>query len=176
LATEDRPSQTAPQADLKAADRSVAELVTRISDNASTLVREEIELAKAEIEIKVRRLGVGAVVAVVAGFFVLLAVIYAFEGLAWGLNDFFDSLWLGFLIVTVLLLVLAAIGGFVASRAFKAGPPTPDQAIEEARLIREAFEHVEAGDAANGEAEASATATPASEVKAPSEPAANNRQ
>ena len=50
-------------------------------------MREEIELAKTEIEIKARRLGVGAAIGAVAGFFILLALIYAFEALAWGLND-----------------------------------------------------------------------------------------
>lgn len=127
------------------ADKSVSDLVSRISDQASTLVREEIELAKAEMSIKARRLGVGAAVGAVAGFFVLLALIYAFEALAWFLNDeIFDSLWLGFVVVTGLLLVLAAIGGFVAYRSLKAGaPPTPDMAIAEAKLTRQALERPE---------------------------------
>ena len=81
-----------------------------------------------------------------SGFFVLLGLIFAFHALALGLADLFDNTytWLGYLIVTVLLLVLAGIAGFLATRAFKAGaPPTPDQAIEEAKLIREALEHPE---------------------------------
>ena len=124
------------------ADKSVGDIVTQISEQASTLVREEIELAKAEIAIKARSLGVGAGIGVAAGFFVFLALIYAFQSLAFGLSDIVDSLWLGFLIVTVLLLVLAAIAGLIARRMLRAGaPPTPDLAIQEAKLTKEALEH-----------------------------------
>lgn len=150
-----------------AAEPSVAELVTRISDQASTLVREEIALAKAEVEVKVKRLGAGAVVGAVAGSFVLFALVFALQALAWGLNDVFDSLWLGFVIVMGLLLVLAALGALFASRAVNAGaPPTPDLAIEEARLIREAIEHPEA---------AAAGATAAPEVKLEPQPAGKKK-
>ena len=55
---------------------------------------------------------------------------------------FDNTVWQGFAVVTALLLLLAAIGGFIAYRLLKAGaPPTPDMAIEEARLTREALEH-----------------------------------
>jgi len=139
-------------------DRSLGEVVNRISENASTLVREEIELAKAEIELKVSRLARGAVVGAVAGFFVLLGLIFAFQALAWGLNDIFNEPygWLGFLITTVLLFLLAAAAGFFAYRSFQSGaPPTPDRAIQEAKLTKEAIEHPELETAA----------VPAEEVK-----------
>ena len=74
-----------------------------------------------------------------AGFFVFLGLIFAFHSLAWGLNDVLDSFWVGFLITTALLFVLAALAGFIAYRSFKAGrPPTPDMAIEEAKRTKEA--------------------------------------
>lgn len=127
-------------------EKPIGDIVTRISENASLLIREEIELAKAEIEQKVSRLTRGAVVGAVAGFFVLIGLIFLVETIAWALVDVFnwDGIWPGFLVVTVGLFLLAALGGFIAYRSFQAGaPPTPDQAIEEARLIREAIEHPE---------------------------------
>jgi uncharacterized membrane protein YqjE len=127
-------------------DQSIADLVTRVSENASILVREEIELAKTEIELKAKKLAMGAAVGAAAGFFVLLALIFLFHGLAWGLSDVLGNPygWVGYLIVTALLLVLAGLAGFLAMRAFKAGsPPTPDLAIAEAKLIRETLEHPE---------------------------------
>jgi Putative Actinobacterial Holin-X, holin superfamily III len=125
-------------------DKSLGDLVSQISENASTLVREEIELARAEIEQKVRRLAVGTGVGAAAGFFLFFTLVFLLEALAWGLNDIFDSVWIGFLVTAGILLVLAGIAGFVASRLFKAGaPPTPDLAIEEAKLIRESLEHLE---------------------------------
>jgi uncharacterized membrane protein YqjE len=127
-------------------DKSLGDLVTQVSENASTLIREEIELAKAEIELKAKRLGQGAAVGAAAGFFVFLALIFAFQALAYGIADLLNNayLWAGFLITTVILLIFAGIAGLVAMRAFKAGaPPTPDMAIEEAKRIRETLEHPE---------------------------------
>jgi uncharacterized membrane protein YqjE len=127
-------------------EKPIGDIVNRISENASLLVREEIELAKAEIEEKMSRLARGAAVGGVAGFFVLIGLIFLVETIAWGLVDVFnwDGIWPGFLVVTIGLFLLAALGGFIAFRSFKSGaPPVPNQAIEEARLIREAIEHPE---------------------------------
>ena len=125
-------------------DAPLGEIVNRISLNASALVREEIELAKAEMEIKFQRLVRGAIIGATAGFFVFLGLIFVFHTLAWGLNDVFGSLWLGFLITTGVLMLLAAIAGFIAYRLFQAGaPPTPDLAIEEAKRTKEVLEHPE---------------------------------
>jgi len=131
-------------------DAPIGEIVNRISLNASALVREEIELAKTEIEVKVKKLVRGAAVAAAGGFFLFLGLIFAFHTLAWSLNDFFDQVWLGFLITTGLLMLLAGLAGFIAYRSFQAGtPPTPDMAIEEAQKIREALEHSEVQQAAD---------------------------
>jgi uncharacterized membrane protein YqjE len=127
-------------------DKSLGDLVSRVSENASTLIREEIELAKAEIELKTKRLAQGAAVGAAAGFFVFLALIFFFDALAWGIADLLNNAyaWQGFLITTAILLLLAGLAGFIAFRAFKAGaPPTPQQAIEEAKLIRQTLEHPE---------------------------------
>jgi uncharacterized membrane protein YqjE len=133
-------------------DAPLGDIVNRISLNASALVREEIELAKAEMEMKVKKLVRGAAVAAAAGFFLFLGLIFAFHTLAWSLNDFFDQVWLGFLITTGLLMVLAGLAGFIAYRSFQAGaPPTPDMAIEEAKKTREVLEHSEVQQAADAD-------------------------
>ncbi len=138
MAADDLPGRSAAE------ERSFGELVTRVSENASLLVREEIELAKAEVEQKVRSIAAGAVAGAVAAVFLLFALIYLLQSAAWGLAGIVDSIWLGFLIVGAVLVLLAVAGGLFALRSFKKGtPPTPDQAIEEARLIKEAIEHPE---------------------------------
>jgi uncharacterized membrane protein YqjE len=125
-------------------DEALGDIVNRISVNASALVREEIELAQAEIELKMKRLVRGAVVGVTAGFFAFLGLIFAFHTMAWSLNDFFDQVWAGYLITTGLLFVLSALAGFIAYRSIQAGaPPTPDMAIEEAKRTKAALEHPE---------------------------------
>lgn len=126
--------------------RSVAELVIDVTENASTLVREEIELAKAEISEKVGKILRGSVVGIAAGTFAFLALILVMEGIAWLLNEelFDGKAWPGFFVEAAIFLLIAAAAGYVAYRSVSAGaPPTPDQAIEEAKLTKEMLEKEE---------------------------------
>jgi uncharacterized membrane protein YqjE len=123
--------------------RSVGELVFDVSERVSTLVREEIELAKAEVSEKVGKLVRGSVVGIVAGVFAFLGLILLMHAFAWLLNDLFfdDTVWLGFLVEAVLFFLTAAGAGYFAYRSVQAGaPPTPDLAIEEGRRIRQTLE------------------------------------
>jgi uncharacterized membrane protein YqjE len=124
-------------------DRSVGELVTDVSERVSTLVREEVELAKAEISEKATKLVRGSVVGIVAGAFAFLGLILLMHAFAWLLNDLFfeDDVWAGFLIEGVLFFLIAGGAGYFAYRSMQAGaPPTPDLAIEEGKRIRQTLE------------------------------------
>ena len=125
------------------ADKNLGEIVSEVSEKASLLVREEIELAKAEVTAKAKTLARGAGVAVAAGVFLIFAVVTFLHALAWFINDLLDSssVWPGFAITTGILILLAVIAGLLAKRWLSSGPPTPDMAIEEAKLTRESFEH-----------------------------------
>jgi uncharacterized membrane protein YqjE len=122
--------------------RSVAELVFDVSEQTSALIREEIELAKAEVSQKVGKLLRGSAVGAAAGVFAFLALILAMEGVAWLLNEqVFDNFWAGFFVEAAVFLLIAAGAGYFAYRSVKAGaPPVPEQAIEEAKLTREMLE------------------------------------
>jgi hypothetical protein len=126
------------------ASKSLGEIVSEVSEKASLLVREEIELAKAEVTDKLSKLTRGAAVAVAAGVFLVFGVTMFFHGLAWFLDDVFnweDNIWAGFAVVTGLLFLLAILAGLLAFRLFKKGaPPTPDLAIEEAKRTRAELE------------------------------------
>jgi uncharacterized membrane protein YqjE len=120
----------------------LAQAIQQVSEKATLLVHEEIELAKAEMTEKVTKLLKGAVVGLVGGIFAVAALIYLLHSLAWGLwaliSDDANYLWVGYLLVGGLLLILGGIAGFLASRFIKGGtPPTPKMAIEEAQLIKE---------------------------------------
>jgi uncharacterized membrane protein YqjE len=124
-------------------DRSVSELVFDVAEKSSSLVREEIELAKTEISEKVGKLLRGSVVGVAAGIFAFLALILIMEGVAWLLaEEVFDgNAWPGFFVEAALFLLIAAAAGFIAYRAVQAGaPPVPEQAIEEAKLTKATLE------------------------------------
>jgi hypothetical protein len=121
---------------------SLVQAIQEVTEKAQILVREEIELAKVEVTQKVTKLGKGAVIAAAAGIFVLAALVMILFGLAWlayWAIPFPDGQYFwGYFTVAAVLLLLAALAGYVAFRALKAGsPPAPNMAIEEAKLIKE---------------------------------------
>lgn len=131
-------SSALPADDRQAA--TLAETVTQVSERATLLIREEIELAKAEMSAKARKLATGAVVGIVAGVFFVTALFFLLNSAAWGAYLIFGgtAYWAGFLIVAGVLFVLGALAGGLAYRAFRKGtPPTPAMAIDEAKKIRE---------------------------------------
>jgi len=111
-------------------EASVAELVKQLSEQTSRLARQEIELAKAELQVKGKRAGIGAGMfggAGVFGFYMLGALTAAaILGLATAVTA-----WLAALIVAV---VLGALAGVLAlqgkTKVQQATPPVPEQAAE----------------------------------------------
>jgi hypothetical protein len=74
--------------------------------------------------------------------FLIFAFVLFLETLSWFWVDLFDfgSIWPGFLITTVLLVILGAIAGLLAKKWLSSGAPTPDMAIEEAKITRASLE------------------------------------
>jgi hypothetical protein len=115
--------------------------MTQVSERMSLLVREEIELAKAEMMVKVSSIARGAAAVAAGAVFGVFALVVALMTLAWGLDaiigDVAGDIWIGFAITTGALGVLA-IGAFLfAWRKLRVGAPTPKMAIDEAKKIRE---------------------------------------
>jgi uncharacterized membrane protein YqjE len=111
-------------------EHGTAELLKELSDHTTTLVRQEIELAKAELGEKGKKAGVGAGMFGGAGLF----GVFALAALTTGIIVALDSampLWLAALIVAV---VYGAIGAVLAlqgrNKVQQAGPPVPEQATE----------------------------------------------
>ena len=109
---------------------STAELVKDLSREISQLVRQEIELAKAEMTEKSKKVGVGA--GMLSGAAALgLAVVGGSMATFILLLDIAMPGWLAAMIVT---LAYAAVAGVLALRGKQriadAGPPAPEQTIE----------------------------------------------
>ena len=121
--------------------QNIAQAIQEVSERASLLVREEIELAKVEVTEKITKLIKGAVVGIVAGIFAVFGLVFLLHGLAWlawfELFPDWQFFW-GFFVVAAVLFLLGALAGYIASRALKSGaPPVPVMAIDEAKRIRE---------------------------------------
>jgi uncharacterized small protein (DUF1192 family) len=114
---------------------TLATAVAEVSEKLGVLVREEIELAKAEMSAKVSSYARGAAAIAIGAVLGVFALIYVFLTIAWGVNQATSSLWIGFAIVMVLLVALTLGAFFFAWRKLRVGAPTPKLAIDEAKKI-----------------------------------------
>ncbi|HEY2441042.1 MAG TPA: phage holin family protein [Solirubrobacteraceae bacterium] len=118
-------------------DESLAAAVTEVSEKLAVLVREEIELAKAEVGIKASSIARGAAAVAVGAVFGVFALVFVLLTIAWAINEATGHLWIGFAAVMVTLVLLAVVAFLFAWRKLRVGSPTPTMAIEEAKKIRE---------------------------------------
>jgi uncharacterized membrane protein YqjE len=118
-------------------DESLGQVVTDVTERVSVLVREEIELAKAEVTTKVQTIARGAIAVGVGAVLAVFALIYGLLAVAWAINDATGLLWPGFVIVFAVLIAIAIVAFLFAWRKLRVGAPTPQMAIDEAKLIRE---------------------------------------
>ncbi len=122
-------------------NRSVGEMIFDVSERVTILVREEIELAKAELTEKLTTLGRGAGIGIAAGVFLLAALLLLLFAIAYLINDLLGiegSIWVGFAIEALFWIIVAAIAGLIAKKLLgEVETPTPDMAIEELKETKE---------------------------------------
>ncbi len=111
-------------------DRSTGELLKELSQQTSTLVRQELELAKAEMSEKGKQAGMGAGMFGGAGLFGLLALIALTACFVMALDRAMVD-WLAALVVAA---AYAAIAGVLAlqgrNKVREAAPAVPEQTVE----------------------------------------------
>jgi hypothetical protein len=111
-------------------ENSVGELLRQLSQETTTLVKQELELAKAEMSEKGKQAGVGVGMFGGAGVSGLLALIFLSLAIVAAI-DTATHAWLAALIVGVLwtgAAVVLALQG--REKVQQAAPPAPEQAIE----------------------------------------------
>lgn len=111
---------------------SVGELVGQVANDLSTLVRQEMALAKAEVKDEAKKAGKGAGMlgaAGLAGYFLLLFLSLT---LMWGIGEMFDPdhPWIGALVVAVLWGIAAAVLASVGKKKLQQVNPKPEQTVE----------------------------------------------
>jgi uncharacterized membrane protein YqjE len=121
--------------------KGLGALAKRVAEHASALVRLELELAALELKRKMTALAVGIGLGIGAAVVAVFALGFLFATVAAALATFLST-WLALLIVTLGLIVLAAVLGLVAVAKIKKGtPPVPEQAIHEAKLTTSALKN-----------------------------------
>lgn len=98
--------------------RTIGELVAGISERFSRLIRDEIELAKVQATAKVKKIGVGAVMLIVAGVIALYALGILLLAAVWGIANALP-LWLSALIVGLVLLLITGILAMIGLKSLK---------------------------------------------------------
>jgi uncharacterized membrane protein YqjE len=112
-----------------ARERPIGELVKDLSQQTSTLVRKEIELARAEMQQQGKQAGKGAGLMTGAGVAGLLALGSLTAGLI-ALLDKAMATWVAALIVMALWAVVAAVLAKAGQRSFKRATPPAPQTVE----------------------------------------------
>jgi uncharacterized membrane protein YqjE len=111
-------------------DQSIPDLLRRLSQETATLVRQEIELAKAEVTEKGKEAGFGAGLLGGGG----LMGVFAFAALTTAIILALDLAMAGWLAALIVAVVYGAIAGVLAlqgrNRIKDAGPPVPEQTVE----------------------------------------------
>jgi uncharacterized membrane protein YqjE len=110
-------------------ERGIGELVKNLATQTSTLVRQEIKLAQAEVTEKGKVAGKGAGMLAGAGVGALLGL-GALTALLIIVLDSFLPLWLAALIVTLVWFAVAAVLALSGKKALQAATPPVPQTVE----------------------------------------------
>ncbi|HEX3932408.1 MAG TPA: phage holin family protein [Nocardioides sp.] len=119
-------------------DPTIGRLVSDASRDVSSLIRNEIRLAKSEIQLSVKAGGIGIALFAAAGFFALMSLIMLSVAIAYFINwnGHGLSLHWAFLIVFGFYLLLAALLAFIGIRSVKK-VRAPEKAIAQANETKQ---------------------------------------
>ncbi len=119
--------------------QSIGELVSSLSEKFSSLIRDEIRLAKAEMAEKAKNAGIGIGMFVGAAVLAFWATGVLIATVILGIAEALPA-WLASLIVFVLLIALAAVLALLGKKSLEKGtPPVPERAQANIKLDVEAL-------------------------------------
>ena len=128
-----------PQTHAAGANVGVGDAAKQVADHAKQLVSLEVELASLELKRKIANLGAGAAMMLVGGVVALYGLGFLLATAAAALDAVMPR-WLALLIVALVLLLVAGVLAMLGVRRLQRGtPPTPEQAIHEAKLTTSAL-------------------------------------
>ena len=112
----------------KAANTSLGDLLGEVTRDLSTLMRQEIELAKAELTQSAKRAGKGAGLLGGAGYSAMMAVLFISIAVWWGLGYLVGNAWSGLIVAVVwgLVALVLYLRGRTAIKSIQGAPQTVD--------------------------------------------------
>jgi hypothetical protein len=108
---------------------SVGEMIGHVAQDLSLLMRQELELAKAEVKQEVSKAGKAAGMLGGAGFAGYMVLLFASIAAWWGLANLMDQGWAA-LVVTGIWAVIGAVLFVVGRDRMKQVNPKPEQTVE----------------------------------------------
>ncbi len=120
------------------ANASVGQLVSEVTQDLSTLMRQELALAKAEVKEEAVKAAKGAGMFGAAGFAGYMVLLFASIAAWWGLAAVMASGWAA-LIVTAIWAVIGAVLFVMGRRQMRAVNPTPERTMETVKEIPDAL-------------------------------------
>lgn len=120
---------------------STGELISRLTEELKTLVRDEMRLAQIEVSSKAKRAGVGAGIIGAGGLLALYGLGVLIAAIVLALALVMDA-WLAALIVAVVIFVIAGIAALMGkNRVQEAGAPVPQATVESVKADVDAVRH-----------------------------------
>ena len=108
---------------------SVGQLIGEVTKDLSTLMRQELELAKAELKVEAKKAGQGAGMFGAAGFAGYMVLMFLSYALWWALENIMDA-GLAALIVAILWGIVAAVAFVMGKKKFQQVNPKPERTVE----------------------------------------------
>jgi hypothetical protein len=108
---------------------SVGELIGEVSRDLSTLMRQELELAKVEVKAEVAKAGKGAGMLGGAGFAGYMVLLFLSFALWWGLANVMDNGWAAF-IVAIVWAVIGAVLFVTGRKTMRTVNPKPERTVD----------------------------------------------
>lgn len=127
-----QPAPGIPEEMRRSQERTIGQLVAQVTDDFSAIVRKEIQLAKTELSAQVGTAGKGVGMLAGAGVVALYGLGLLFITLSLVIAIWLPA-WAGFLIVTVVLFVVAAVLAMIGRKALSQVNPRPERAIASAQ-------------------------------------------
>jgi len=121
-------------------EQSIGQLVSGAIADVQTLVKDQIELTKAEVSKSAKEFGNSAGMLVAAGVLGLIGFIFLLVTAAYGLNAAGLPLWLSFLIVAVVVLLVAAILALLGKKRIDKGRALTQRAVSSAKTTQAALQ------------------------------------